>query len=79
MYATPRIGDLVEIVTAEHAVPGVRGRLVRVDVGDAEPYLIHGAGGLFYFTSAIRRPAPSPARPPAVTARRMRRRRTPAA
>ncbi|MFE1767234.1 hypothetical protein ACFW81_23825 [Streptomyces angustmyceticus] len=75
MDATPRIGDLVEIVTAEYAVPGVRGHLARVDAGDAEPYLVHGLGGLFYYASAIGHPAPSPA----ATARRMRRRRTPAA
>ncbi|MGW2920358.1 hypothetical protein ACWDBF_21205 [Streptomyces angustmyceticus] len=79
MYATPRIGDLVEIVTTEYAVPGIRGRLVRVDAGGGEPYLVHGLGGLFYYASAIRHPAPSPPRHPAATARRMRRRRTPAA
>lgn len=76
MGAPPRIGDLVEIVTAIYALPGVRGHLVGIASGDAEPYRVHGLGGLVHHASTIRHPTDAPVRQQSIAAARMRRRRT---
>lgn len=51
----PQIGDLVEIVTASHAEPGITGRLTAIDPTDPiDRYRVQGATGPVAWATTIR-------------------------
>lgn len=54
-FDVPQIGDLVEIVTASHAEPGITGRLTAIDPTDPiDRYRVQGTTGPVAWATTIR-------------------------